>query len=143
MTASSTRVLTAVLLMAGLAHAEAPPNTAPAAASMLGTQDIFPSQRVLRPAPALPAAAAIATVPATPAPFPYRLTGEWRDGNQHMVIMDGLGETLVLCRVCSIEGAIRPGDHFGRGYQLQSLSAHEIVLLGADKKEQTLMLHMP
>ncbi|CAD5203355.1 hypothetical protein [Pseudomonas sp. FEN] len=88
--------------------------------------DLFPSQSWLPPPPPVEP-----TKPAAPQapPMPFSVSAQWRyQGQSKIVVLQGQGVRYTLCQSCSVEGHIRPGATFDKGYRLDKLTDTSVVL---------------
>ncbi|NWD09662.1 hypothetical protein [Pseudomonas gingeri] len=99
--------------------------SAPAPATTL--VDLFPAQSWLPPPPPVEP-----TKPAAPQapPMPFTVSAQWRyQGQSKIVVLQGQGVRYTLCKSCSVEGHIRPGATFDKGYRLDKLTDTSVVLM--------------
>ncbi|QLG88199.1 hypothetical protein HQ393_08020 [Chitinibacter bivalviorum] len=85
--------------------------------------DLFPKQNWAPPPPKpTPVPKPTPTpVPVAP-PFPLQLTSTWHEKVSDYYVLEGQGQSLVLCTRCDTLGRIQPGDTFLGVYRLDKLS---------------------
>lgn len=71
---------------------------------------------------------------------PFRVTAEWRvPGQKSIVVIEGEGQTYVLCDACDVPGHIRPHQTFGSGYQLDEIGSQQVALTKLPLKRRTVL----
>jgi hypothetical protein len=96
---------------------------ASSASEAMSLSDLFPKQNWAPPPPkptAVPKPTAT-PIPVAP-PFPLQITSTWHDKNTDYFVLDGQGQSFVLCTRCDTPGRIQPGETFMGVYRLDKLS---------------------
>ncbi|WP_051534686.1 hypothetical protein [Deefgea rivuli] len=107
--------------------ASAGSHTSPASAASvvlgIGIADLFPKQSWVPtpPPPTKPPPPTPTPVPVAP-PLPFQVTATWKEKNALYVVIEGQGQSLVLCTKCETLGRIQPGDSLMGVYRLDKLS---------------------
>nr|WP_314899631.1 hypothetical protein [uncultured Deefgea sp.] len=100
-------------------------NTASAASVVIGIgiADLFPKQSWLPtpPPPTKPPPPTPTPVPVAP-PLPFQVTATWKEKNTLYVVVEGQGQSIVLCTKCDTLGRIQPGENLLGSYRLDKLS---------------------
>ncbi|WP_157660626.1 hypothetical protein [Burkholderia ubonensis] len=123
--ASGTDAPPAVNLFAAQSWASRPPETA-SAASLPASADT--GQRA-SPSP-----------PSSSFANPFRVTAEWRvPGQKSIVVIQGEGQSYVLCDACDVPGHIRPHQTFGSGYRLDEIGSQQVTLTKLPLKRRTVL----
>lgn len=99
------------------------------ASQAMSLSDLFPKQN-WAPPPPKPTATPKPTptpIPVAP-PFPLQVTSTWHDKTSDYYVLEGQGQSLVLCNRCDTLGRIQPGDSFLGVYRLDKLSRDVITV---------------
>lgn len=111
--------------------------------------DLFPEQhwaRLGRAAEALPptadareaasadvASAAAADSPPESMDAPFELAGEWRENGRRILVLDGMGQSFVLCATrCEVPGAILLGEAITGAYRFGAVHRGKVVIHADD-----------
>ncbi|ARL38877.1 hypothetical protein [Burkholderia pseudomallei] len=72
---------------------------------------------------------------------PFTVTGEWREGDSRIVVLEGGPEMRLLCeRRCDVRGAVGRGDEVAPGYRLKRLTDRDALIVDANGAEFALPL---
>ncbi|PRG18079.1 hypothetical protein [Burkholderia multivorans] len=127
-----------------------------AAAAERPRVDLFraqsPASLVAEPAPVLvepplmamappepPSATLPSDIPQSKPALPFDVSGEWREPDRHVIVLEGMGRVFLLCRHCGdVRGAVRPGQALAGGYRVKSFDNATVVLTGPDGRDHRL-----
>ena len=92
-------------------------------ASSAAMADLFPKQTWVPPPPppTKPPAPTPTPIPVAP-PLPLTVTATWAEKNTLYAVVDGQGQSLVLCNRCDTLGRIQPGETLLGVYRLDSIT---------------------
>lgn len=90
----------------------------------IGIADLFPKQSWLPtpPPPTKPPPPTPTPVPVAP-PLPFQVTATWKEKNTLYVVVEGQGQSIVLCTKCDTLGRIQAGETLLGSYRLDKLTA--------------------
>lgn len=90
----------------------------------IGIADLFPKQSWVPtpPPPTKPPPPTPTPVPVAP-PLPFQVTATWKEKNALYVVVEGQGQSLVLCTKCDTLGRIQPGESLMGVYRLDKLTS--------------------
>ncbi|AXK61786.1 hypothetical protein [Burkholderia sp. IDO3] len=90
--------------------------------------------------PPEPASATLpADIPQTKPAMPFDVSGEWREPDRHVIVLEGMGRMFLLCGRCGgLRDAVRPGQALAGGYRVKSIDDADVVLAGPDGRPHRL-----
>ncbi|MBM5572284.1 MULTISPECIES: hypothetical protein [Deefgea] len=116
----------AVLNAASSSAASAASTAVASAASVtagIGIADLFPKQSWAPPPPPTPTPGPPPPTPVPVAPpLPFQVTATWKEKNTLYVVVEGQGQSIVLCTKCDTLGRIQPGETLLGSYRLDKLT---------------------
>ena len=106
-----------------ISSAHASSASAQAASKVSSLADLFPKQTWAPPPPppTKPPAPTPTPIPVAP-PLPLQVTATWAEKNTLYAVVDGQGQSMVLCNHCDTLGRIQPGDTLLGAYRLDSIT---------------------
>ncbi|MDN7748648.1 hypothetical protein [Burkholderia gladioli] len=64
---------------------------------------------------------------------PFELAGEWRENGRRILVLDGMGQSFVLCATrCEVPGAILPGETITGAYRFGAVHRGKVVIHADD-----------
>lgn len=102
---------------------------ASSASAAMSLSDLFPKQSwaTQPPKPTAVPKPTPTPVPVAP-PFPLQITSTWHDKVSDYYVLEGQGQSLVLCTRCDTLGRIQPGETFLGVYRLDKLSRDVLTI---------------
>ncbi len=89
----------------------------------IGIADLFPKQSWVPPPPPTPTPAPPPPTPVPVAPpLPFQVAATWKENNTLYVVVEGQGQSIVLCTKCDTLGRIQPGESLLGSYRLDKLT---------------------
>jgi hypothetical protein len=89
----------------------------------IGIADLFPKQSWVPPPPPTPTPGPPPPTPVPVAPpLPFQITATWKENNTLYVVVEGQGQSIVLCTKCDTLGRIQPGETLLGNYRLDKLT---------------------
>lgn len=73
-----------------------------------------------------------------PPPLPFTVVGEWLEDSQHIVVLESMGETYLVCNRCELSNAIKEGDKLAQKYLVKSIDNKKLILMNEHGEEQYL-----
>lgn len=109
--------------VAGASQSSQASSAAASVVQGIGIADLFPKQSWMPtpPPPTKPPPPTPTPVPVAPA-LPFQATATWKEKNALYVVVEGQGQSLVLCTKCDTLGRIQPGESFMGVYRLDKLT---------------------
>lgn len=110
------------------------------------TVDIFPEQSwaslradMSNPVDQIPAppVAQVETLQLPP-PLPFTVVGEWLEDSQHIVVLESMGDTYLVCHGCELSNTLKVGDKLAQKYEIKSLDNRKLILVNEHGEEQSL-----
>ncbi|QZA80676.1 hypothetical protein [Deefgea piscis] len=97
---------------------------ASATASGASIADLFPKQSWVPPPPppTKPPPPTPTPIPVAP-PLPFVVTATWLEKNSLYVVVEGQGQSIVLCSQCDTLGRVQPGESLLGNYRLDKMSS--------------------
>ncbi|AYQ92100.1 hypothetical protein EDD84_33185 [Burkholderia gladioli] len=96
-------------------------------------ETVSPTAETREAASADVASAAAADSPPESMDAPFELAGEWRESGRRILVLDGMGQSFVLCATrCEVPGAILPGEAITGAYRFGAVHRGKVVIHADD-----------
>ncbi|NIF63032.1 hypothetical protein F3J11_10010 [Burkholderia sp. Cy-647] len=96
-------------------------------------ETVSPTAETREAASADVASAAAAASPPESMDAPFELAGEWRENGRRILVLDGMGQSFVLCATrCEVPGAILPGETITGAYRFGAVHRGKVVIHADD-----------